>query len=68
VSLPTFMGGRTIPHLNWEYGVAQADLHRLQPLLEIVQGLLQRGLTGVEILRTFLSHGVQSIRQREANT
>jgi hypothetical protein len=31
------------------------DLHMLQPLLEAVRGLLQRGLTGVEILRTFFS-------------
>jgi hypothetical protein len=56
--LPKFMGGCSIPHPSWEYGVARADLHRLQPLLEIVQGLLQRGLTGVEILRTFFSRGV----------
>jgi hypothetical protein len=39
---PAFMGGRPIPHTSWEYGVAQANLHRLQPLLEIVLGLLQR--------------------------
>jgi hypothetical protein len=34
--LPAFTGGHPIPHPNWEYGVAWADLHRLQPLLEIV--------------------------------
>jgi hypothetical protein len=49
-SLPVFMSGSTIPHPNWEYGVAQANLHRLHRLLEIVRGLLQRGLTGTEIL------------------
>jgi hypothetical protein len=40
--LPTFTGGRPVPHPNWEYGVAWADLHMLQPLPEIVWGLLQR--------------------------
>jgi hypothetical protein len=29
VSLPTFMGGRPVPHPNWEYDVARADLHKL---------------------------------------
>jgi hypothetical protein len=32
----------------------------LHPLLEIIQGLLQGGLTGAEILRTFFSRGVFS--------
>jgi hypothetical protein len=45
-----FTGGRPVPHPNWEYGVAQVDLHRLQPLLKNVRGLLQRGLTGTELL------------------
>jgi hypothetical protein len=62
---PTFTGGRPIPHPNWEYSVAWADLHRLQPLLEIVRGLLQRGLMGAKILRTFFSRGVRSVRQQE---
>jgi hypothetical protein len=57
-SLPVSVGSSSIPHPNWEYGVAWADLHRLQPLLVIIQGLLQRGLMGVEIMRTFFSHGV----------
>jgi hypothetical protein len=35
-SLPTFLGGCPIPHPNWEYGVVRADLHRLQPQLEII--------------------------------
>jgi hypothetical protein len=52
-----------IPHPNWEYGLARADLHRLQPLLEIVRRLLQRGLTGPEILWTFFSCGVQPPHQ-----
>jgi hypothetical protein len=57
-SFPSFMGGCPIPHPNWEYVVAQADLHRMQPRLENVQGLLQRGLMGEEILRTFFDRGV----------
>jgi hypothetical protein len=56
--LPMFMGGHTILHSIWEYGVAQADLHRLQHLLDIVWGLLQRGLTGAKILWTFFSRVV----------
>jgi hypothetical protein len=31
------MGGHFVPHTKWEYGVAQADLNKLQPLLEIIQ-------------------------------
>jgi hypothetical protein len=61
--LPVFTCGRPVPHPNWEYGVAQTDLHRLQPLLELVWGLLQKGLMGEEILRTFLNCVVQPIRQ-----
>jgi hypothetical protein len=34
--LPVFMGGHPIPHPNWVYSVARAELHRLQPLLEII--------------------------------
>jgi hypothetical protein len=63
--LPTFMGGYPIPHPNWENGVAQTDFPRMQPLLEFVQGLLQKGLTGKEILWTFLSHEVNPLRQQE---
>jgi hypothetical protein len=61
-----FTGGRPIPHPYWEYGVAWADLHRLQPLLEIVWGLLQRGLAGAKIMRTFFSRGVRLLCQQEA--
>jgi hypothetical protein len=38
--------------------VVLTNFPRLQPLLEIVQGLLQKGLTGDKILWTFLSHWV----------
>jgi hypothetical protein len=65
--LPAFMGGHPIPHPNWKYGVVWANLHRLQPLLEIVQGLLQRGLMGEEILWTFSNCGVQPLCQQEVN-
>jgi hypothetical protein len=61
--LPVFMGGCPVPHPDCEHGVAQADFPRLQPLLEIVRGLLQMGLTSEEILRTFLSRGVQPLHQ-----
>jgi hypothetical protein len=45
--------------------VARADLYKLQPLLEIVHGLLQRGLMGAEILRTFFIYRVRPLHQRE---
>jgi hypothetical protein len=35
--LPVFTGSRPIPQPNWGYGVAQRDLHRLQPLREVIQ-------------------------------
>jgi hypothetical protein len=34
--LLVFMGSRHIPQPKWGYGVAQKDLHRLQPLRDIV--------------------------------
>jgi hypothetical protein len=55
VPFPMFTGGRPVPHSNWEYGAARTDLPRLQAPLEIVQGLLQKGLTGQVILWTFLN-------------
>jgi hypothetical protein len=54
--LPTFTGGLPVPHPNWEYGEMAHRIHELQPLLEIVRGLLQKGLMGKEILRTFFNH------------
>jgi hypothetical protein len=53
--LPTFMGWPSRPHPNWEYSEMAHRIHGLQPLLEIVHGLLQKGLMGKEILRTFFS-------------
>jgi hypothetical protein len=44
--LPMFKGGCPIPHPNWEYSVARADIQRMQPLLDIIRGLLQRGFDG----------------------
>jgi hypothetical protein len=61
--LTVFTGGRPIPHTNWEHGVARTDFPRLQPLLEIIRGLLQKGLTSEQIMRTFLNRGVQPLRQ-----
>jgi hypothetical protein len=37
--LPVLMGIRPVPQPNWGYGVARRDLHRLQPLCEVVQQL-----------------------------
>jgi hypothetical protein len=48
----------SIPHPNWEHGLARAYFPQLQPMLEIVRGILEKGLIGEEILQTFLSQGV----------
>jgi hypothetical protein len=58
---PAFTSSHPIPYPNWRYGVAQMDLRRLQPILEAIWGLMQTGLTGVEILWTFFSRGVQPL-------
>jgi hypothetical protein len=39
VPLPMFTGSNPAPHPNWGYSVAQIDLRRLQPLLEVIWGL-----------------------------
>jgi hypothetical protein len=39
--LPVFTGSRPVPQPSWGYGMAQRDLHRLQPLCEVVQQLLR---------------------------
>jgi hypothetical protein len=57
VLFPVFTGSCPILQPNWWYGVAQMDLRRLQPLWDIIRGLLQRGLMGAEILWTFLATG-----------
>jgi hypothetical protein len=62
--LPAFTGSCPISEPNWGYGVAQTDLHRLQPLLEVIRGLLQKGLKGTEVLRIFFSRGVQPLHGR----
>jgi hypothetical protein len=45
--------------------VARSDLHRLQPLCDVVQQLLHEGLTGADLLQTFFSCRVQLLYQRE---
>jgi hypothetical protein len=60
--LPVFTGSCPIPLSNWGYEVAQMGLHRLQPLLEDVRGLLRKGLMGAEILQIFFGHRVQLLR------
>jgi hypothetical protein len=63
--LPVFTGSHSIPQPNWRYNVAQKDLHRLQPLSEVVQWLLHGGLSGTDLLRTFVSCHVQPLLQWE---
>jgi hypothetical protein len=63
--LSVFTGSRRIPQPKWGYNVAQKDLRRLQPLCEVIQQLLRGGLTGMDLLRTIVSHRVQPLRQRE---
>jgi hypothetical protein len=46
--------------------MAWEDLHRLQPLREVVRGLLQKGLMGEEIPQTIFSRRIQVLHQREA--
>jgi hypothetical protein len=65
VPLPMFSSRNHVPQPNWEYNVAQRDLRSLQPLHEVVQKLLRGGLTGAELLRTFINHRVQLLRRRE---
>jgi hypothetical protein len=67
-SLSIFTGSRPIPQPNWGYGVAKKDLRELQPLLQVDQQLLHRGLTGVDLLWTFFSHRVQLLHQRGMTT
>jgi hypothetical protein len=48
--------------------VAQTDLCRLYPpppLRVVVRGMLQRGLTDIEIPRTFFSREVHPLHRRE---
>jgi hypothetical protein len=35
-----FVGSHPIPQPNWEYNVAQRDIHKIQPLREVIQQLL----------------------------
>jgi hypothetical protein len=58
-----FMGSRPVPQPNLEYKVAQRDLHRQQPLHEVIQQLRWEGLTGADNLWTFFSHRVKPLHQ-----
>jgi hypothetical protein len=44
--LPIFMGDCPIPHPNWGFGVARADLHRLQPPARGRMGIVAQGIDG----------------------
>jgi hypothetical protein len=48
--LHVLMGSRPVPQPNWGYRVAQRDLCWLQPLREVIQQLLQGGLTDTALL------------------
>jgi hypothetical protein len=49
--LPMFMGSRLIPQPNWGYGVARKDFRKLQPLREVIQQLLCRGLMDTDLFQ-----------------
>jgi hypothetical protein len=40
VPLPMVTGSHPVPQPKWGYGVAQRDIHMLQPLRDVVQQLL----------------------------
>jgi hypothetical protein len=48
--------------------MTRSDFPHLQPLLKMVRGLLKKGLTGEEILQTFLSRRVQPLHRGEVAT
>jgi hypothetical protein len=55
-----------IPQPKWGYGVARGCIRWLQPLHDVVvQRLLRGRLTGTDLPRTFISHRVQPLHQRE---
>jgi hypothetical protein len=60
--LPVFTCSHPVPQPNWGYGVAQRCIRKLQPLCDIVRRLLQDGLTGVNLLQTFISRRIQPLR------
>jgi hypothetical protein len=51
--------------LCWGYKVAKKDLRKLQPMLDILKSLIRGGLTGADLLHTFVSHRVQLLRRWE---
>jgi hypothetical protein len=44
---------------SWGYWVAKKDTRKLQPMRDVLQGLLQDGLTGADLLRTFIGCHIQ---------
>jgi hypothetical protein len=42
------------------------DVHKLQPLCDVVQQLQQAGLMGVDLLQTFVSHRIRPLQGQEA--
>jgi hypothetical protein len=56
--LPACTRGGPIPLTSWGEGAARKDLSKIQPLCDCLQHLWQVGLTGIHLLRTFLSHRI----------
>jgi hypothetical protein len=65
VPLPVVMGRCPAVQPSWRYGVAKNDTHKLQPMRDVLQSLLRDGLTGVDLLHTFVDRHVQPLRWRE---
>jgi hypothetical protein len=47
---PCVPGELPHPSTQMGYSVAQKDLHRLQPLHDVIQRLLQSGMIGTDLL------------------
>jgi hypothetical protein len=55
--LPVVTDSHPVPQPKWGY------FHRLQPLRDVVQQLLQGGLMDANLLRTFVVRRIQPLRQ-----
>jgi hypothetical protein len=53
------MGNRPFLQPNWGYDVARWNIRKLQPLRDNVQQLQQAGLTGADLLQTFINNSIQ---------
>jgi hypothetical protein len=46
---------------SWGYGVSRKDICKPQPMRDVLQSLLQDGLTGEDLLHTLVSRRVQPL-------